>query len=169
MGVSRDIALRGPECEPLPSAARVLAAFTRSRTRTRQVESAPPMGPLEYQPERWRRIKVHQEGDQYLSDIIAFLKDDLERFSPKRLKKIAKVADLFALDECYTDLHGQPEADRVTPETSSDWWSRNHSEKTCSIMRMKTFREDIRGSPVLMKNCARSSTGPGYMLTWNDS
>ncbi|POM67537.1 LOW QUALITY PROTEIN: Hypothetical protein PHPALM_16447, partial [Phytophthora palmivora] len=98
MGVSRDIALRGPECEPLPSAARVLAAFTRSRTRTRQVESAPPMGPLEYQPERWRRIKVHQEGDQYLSDIIAFLKDDLERFSPKRLKKIAKVADLFALD-----------------------------------------------------------------------
>ncbi|POM69692.1 Reverse transcriptase [Phytophthora palmivora] len=56
------------------------------------------MGPLEYQAERWRRIKVHQEGDQYLLDITAFLKDDLERFSPKRLKKIAKVADLFAVD-----------------------------------------------------------------------
>ncbi|POM75203.1 Reverse transcriptase, partial [Phytophthora palmivora] len=43
-------------------------------------------------------VVVHQERDQYLSDIIAFLKDELERFSPKRLKKIAKVADLFALD-----------------------------------------------------------------------
>ncbi|POM58449.1 Reverse transcriptase [Phytophthora palmivora] len=41
---------------------------------------------------------METEGDQYLSDIIAFLKDELERFSPKRLKKIAKVADLFALD-----------------------------------------------------------------------
>ncbi|POM74785.1 Reverse transcriptase [Phytophthora palmivora] len=98
MGVSRDVTLRGPECEPLPSAARVLAAFTRSRARTREGESASPMGPLEYQAERWRRIKAHQEGDQYLSDIIAFLKDEIERFSPKRLKKIAKVADLFALD-----------------------------------------------------------------------
>ncbi|POM58700.1 Reverse transcriptase [Phytophthora palmivora] len=73
MGALREVALRGPECEPLPSAARILAAFTRSRTRTRERESATPMGPLDYQAERWRRIEVHQEGDQYLSDIIAFL------------------------------------------------------------------------------------------------
>ncbi|POM60636.1 reverse transcriptase [Phytophthora palmivora] len=98
MGFSGEVTLHGPECEPLPSAAQVLATFTRFNIRTREVESSPPMGPLEYQAERWRRIKVLQEGDQYLSDIIAFLKDDLERFSPKRLKTIAKVADLFALD-----------------------------------------------------------------------
>ncbi|POM66127.1 Reverse transcriptase [Phytophthora palmivora] len=52
MRVSGDGALHGPEYEPLPPAARVLAAFTRSRARTREGESASPMGPLEYQAER---------------------------------------------------------------------------------------------------------------------
>ncbi|POM70584.1 Reverse transcriptase, partial [Phytophthora palmivora] len=167
MGISRDIAHRGPECEPLPSAARVLAAFTRSRTRTREGESVSPMGPLEYQAERWRRIKVHQEGNQYLSDIIAFLKDDLERFSPKRLKKIAKVADLFALDvrgvlyRLARSTRGRPrdaggELRLVVPESlREDMLHYAHEDS----------REDIRGSPILMKDCARSSTGPGYMFS----
>ncbi|POM59751.1 LOW QUALITY PROTEIN: reverse transcriptase, partial [Phytophthora palmivora] len=108
MGVSGNVTLCGPECEPFPQLL---------ETRTREGESASPKGPLEYQAERWRRIKVHQEGDQYLSVIITFLKDDLERFSPKRLKKIAKVADLFALDECYTDLHAGDELRSVVPES----------------------------------------------------
>ncbi|GMG14522.1 unnamed protein product [Phytophthora fragariaefolia] len=57
-----------------------------------------PMTPLEYQAERWRRIRVHQEQDIYLSEIKYFLKGDIGRFSPRRLRKISKVADLFALD-----------------------------------------------------------------------
>ncbi|GMF40891.1 unnamed protein product [Phytophthora fragariaefolia] len=57
-----------------------------------------PMTPLEYQAERWRRIRVHQEQDIYLSEIKSFLKGDIGRFSPRRLRQISKVADLFALD-----------------------------------------------------------------------
>ncbi|OWY95244.1 LOW QUALITY PROTEIN: reverse transcriptase [Phytophthora megakarya] len=53
------------------------------------------MVPLEFQAERWRRIRVHQDADEYLSDIPDFMKEDLEKFSPRRLRKIAKVADLF--------------------------------------------------------------------------
>ncbi|KAJ8535368.1 hypothetical protein ON010_g13370 [Phytophthora cinnamomi] len=56
-----------------------------------------PMGLLKYQAERWRRIRNHQDQDPYLSEIKSFLKGDFERFSPKRLRKITKVADLFAL------------------------------------------------------------------------
>ncbi|GMF68824.1 unnamed protein product [Phytophthora fragariaefolia] len=56
------------------------------------------MTPLEYQAERWRRIRVHHEQDTYPSEIMSFLKGDIERFSPRRLRKISKVADLFALD-----------------------------------------------------------------------
>ncbi|GMF46773.1 unnamed protein product [Phytophthora fragariaefolia] len=57
-----------------------------------------PMTPLEYQAERWRRIRAHQEQDTYLSEIKSFLKGDIGRFSPRRLRKISKVADMFALD-----------------------------------------------------------------------
>ncbi|GMF37982.1 unnamed protein product [Phytophthora fragariaefolia] len=56
------------------------------------------MTPLEYQTERWRRIRNRQEQDTYLSEIKSFLKGDIGRFSPRRLRKISKVADLFALD-----------------------------------------------------------------------
>ncbi|GMF44024.1 unnamed protein product [Phytophthora fragariaefolia] len=97
---------------PLPQAARVFAVLTRSTTQARTlpspevIEDAPPdeeesrrpMTPLEYQAERWRRIRVHQEQDTYLSEIKSFLKGDIGRFSPRRLRKISKVADLFALD-----------------------------------------------------------------------
>ncbi|GMF57178.1 unnamed protein product [Phytophthora fragariaefolia] len=97
---------------PLPQAARVFAVLTRSKTQARTppspevIEDAPldeeearrPMTPLEYQAERWRRIRVHQEQDTYLSEIKSFLKGDIGRFPPRRLRKISKVADLFALD-----------------------------------------------------------------------
>ncbi|GMF48998.1 unnamed protein product [Phytophthora fragariaefolia] len=97
---------------PLPQAARVFAVLTRSKTQARTlpspevIEDAPPdeeeprrpMTPLEYQAERWKRIRVHQERDTYLSEIKSFLKGDIGRFPPRRLRKISKVADLFALD-----------------------------------------------------------------------
>ncbi|GMF39980.1 unnamed protein product [Phytophthora fragariaefolia] len=97
---------------PLPQAARVFAVLTRSKTQPRTlpspevIEDAPPdeeeprrpMTHLEYQAERWRRIRVHQEQDTYLSEIKTFLKGDIERFSPRTLRKISKVAALFALD-----------------------------------------------------------------------
>ncbi|KAL4134291.1 hypothetical protein PRIC2_004600 [Phytophthora ramorum] len=83
---------------PLSAAARVMAVMTRSGLQTTESLDGPPMGPLEFQAERWRRIKAHQEEDEYLSEIKDFLKGEFDRFSPRRLRKIAKVADLFALD-----------------------------------------------------------------------
>ncbi|OWZ09824.1 reverse transcriptase [Phytophthora megakarya] len=56
------------------------------------------MGPLEFQTERWRRIRVRQKGDEYLSEPKRFLKGDFDRFSPRRLRKIATHAELFVLD-----------------------------------------------------------------------
>ncbi|GMF45713.1 unnamed protein product [Phytophthora fragariaefolia] len=54
--------------------------------------------PFEYQAERWRCIRVHQDQDIYLSEIKSFQKGDIGRVSPRRRRKISKVADLFALD-----------------------------------------------------------------------
>ncbi|GMF18641.1 unnamed protein product [Phytophthora fragariaefolia] len=86
-----------PESAPLPFAARVLGVLTRGQARDTPDDS-PPLGPLEFHVERWRRIRAHQERDEYLSEIRDFLRGNLDRFSPRRLRKIAKVADLFALD-----------------------------------------------------------------------
>ncbi|OWZ18906.1 hypothetical protein PHMEG_0006921 [Phytophthora megakarya] len=77
---------------------RVMAVLTRSRAQEADEDEVAPMRPLEFQAERWRRIKVHQEEDEYLAEIRAFLNDDLDRFSSTRLKKVSKVADLFVLD-----------------------------------------------------------------------
>ncbi|KAE8993020.1 hypothetical protein PR001_g20782 [Phytophthora rubi] len=63
----------GPESAPLSTAARIMVAVTRSRTQE-QLEQGEPMGPLEYQAERWRRIKAHQECDDQLMEIKKFLK-----------------------------------------------------------------------------------------------
>ncbi|ETP41062.1 hypothetical protein F442_11706, partial [Phytophthora nicotianae P10297] len=85
------------ECAPLLPAARVMAVLTRAAAQA-DAQGHPPMGPLEYQAERWRRIKAHQEENESLKDLIDFLNDDRGRFSPRRLKKIAKIADLYTLD-----------------------------------------------------------------------
>ncbi|OWY93014.1 hypothetical protein PHMEG_00037737 [Phytophthora megakarya] len=82
---------------PLPRAAKILVAVTRANARDQQVSSE-PLDPLDYQRERWRRIKVHQEQDEYLCDLRDFLNGEVDRFTLHRLRKIAKVADLFALD-----------------------------------------------------------------------
>ncbi|OWZ03353.1 reverse transcriptase [Phytophthora megakarya] len=74
-----------------------------------------------------KRIKVHQESDEYLAEIRAFLNDDLDRFSSTRLKKISRVADLFVLDDrgvLYRLSHS----------------SRVYSGKTCCITH-----EDFQG------------------------
>ncbi|OWY94203.1 hypothetical protein PHMEG_00036137 [Phytophthora megakarya] len=73
----------------------------------------------EFQAERWRRIKVHQEEDEYLAEIRAFLNDDLDRFSSSRLKKISKVADLFVLNDRGV-LYRLPHSVRGRPRDAVD-------------------------------------------------
>ncbi|KAE9298468.1 hypothetical protein PR003_g23225 [Phytophthora rubi] len=65
----------GSESAPLPSAARVMAAVNRSGTQ-REAEdfSRAPLGPLECQAERWRRITIHQRSEEYLAELVRFLK-----------------------------------------------------------------------------------------------
>ncbi|OWY93682.1 reverse transcriptase, partial [Phytophthora megakarya] len=82
---------------PLPYAAKILVAVIRASVRDQQ-GSSEPLNPLDYQRERWRRIKVHQEQDEYLRDLRDFLNGEVDRFTLHRLRKIAKFADLFALD-----------------------------------------------------------------------
>ncbi|ETP44945.1 hypothetical protein F442_08549, partial [Phytophthora nicotianae P10297] len=97
LGACPESNILNPECAPLPPAARVMAVLTRAADQA-NAQGRPPMGPLEYQAERWRRIKAHQEENESLKDLIDFLNDDMGRFSPRRLKKIAKIADLYTLD-----------------------------------------------------------------------
>ncbi|KAE9294553.1 hypothetical protein PR003_g24231 [Phytophthora rubi] len=87
----------GPESAPLSTAARIMVAVTRSRTQE-QPEQGEPVGPLEYQAERWRRIKAHQECDDQLMEIKKFLKGDLDSFSRGQIRRISKQAELYALD-----------------------------------------------------------------------
>ncbi|KAE9295409.1 hypothetical protein PR003_g24021 [Phytophthora rubi] len=87
----------GPESAPLSTAARVMVAVTRNRIQE-QPDQREPMGPLEYQAERWRRIKAHQECDDQLMEIKKFLKEDLGSFSRGQIRRISKQAELYALD-----------------------------------------------------------------------
>ncbi|POM71380.1 Reverse transcriptase [Phytophthora palmivora] len=57
-----------------------------------------PMGPLEYQAERWRRIKVHQDKDGYLLQPKDFLRGNTAKLSHAQARKLGKVADDFVLD-----------------------------------------------------------------------
>ncbi|EGZ08549.1 hypothetical protein PHYSODRAFT_340298 [Phytophthora sojae] len=65
---------------PLSLGARVLAALTRSQAQAEvrdaeETESdTPGMTPLEFQAERWRRIKAHQDGDPWMRQLKAFLR-----------------------------------------------------------------------------------------------
>ncbi|KAE8980596.1 hypothetical protein PR001_g24239 [Phytophthora rubi] len=80
----------GPESGPLPNAARVLTTLVRSGAPTGTPEDRleTPLGPFEYQAERWRRNKVHPETEEYLSEI----------FSPQSLHEIRRVADVIVSD-----------------------------------------------------------------------
>ncbi|OWY99214.1 LOW QUALITY PROTEIN: reverse transcriptase [Phytophthora megakarya] len=96
-----------------------MAVLMRSRAQETDDDEVAPMGPLEFQAERWRRIKLHQEEDEYLAEIRAFLNDDLDRFSSTRLKKISKVADLFVLDDRGV-LYRLPHSVRGRPRDAVD-------------------------------------------------
>ncbi|GMG18152.1 unnamed protein product [Phytophthora fragariaefolia] len=65
--VDADLDGVGPDFDsaPLTPAAKVLAVMTRARSRG-EADSSEPMGHVEYQAERWRRIKVHQDEDTFL-------------------------------------------------------------------------------------------------------
>ncbi|KAE8963777.1 hypothetical protein PR001_g29266 [Phytophthora rubi] len=88
---------QGPESAPLSTAARIMVAVTRSHAQE-PPERGEPMGPLEYQAERWRRIKAHQECDDQLMEIKKFLKGDLDSFSRGQIRRLSKQAELYALD-----------------------------------------------------------------------
>jgi hypothetical protein len=93
-----DVQLPGVESDPLPVAAKVMAAvLTRSRAREQDAQRE-PMNPVEYQEGRWRRIKAHQELDPRLNDLKKFLNDELDSFSRAQICKLSKKADLYAVD-----------------------------------------------------------------------
>ncbi|GMF45602.1 unnamed protein product [Phytophthora fragariaefolia] len=71
--------------------------MTRAHSRD-EVDSGEAMGPLEYQAERWRRIKAHQDGDTFLMQIKKYLKGELDQFSHAQVKRIARYADQYVLD-----------------------------------------------------------------------
>ncbi|POM58084.1 Reverse transcriptase [Phytophthora palmivora] len=91
------LSVPGPECAPLPVAAKVFAVITRAQTQESEIQGV-PMEPLEYQPERWRRIKVHQDKDGYLLQLKDFLRGNTVKLSHAQARKLAKVADDFVLD-----------------------------------------------------------------------
>ncbi|OWZ07836.1 LOW QUALITY PROTEIN: reverse transcriptase [Phytophthora megakarya] len=70
-----------------------------TRSRSRQVGQVDDLSwPLDYRNERWRRIKVHQDGDPELKRLNDYLKGDLLNYTRKEVKKIAKGSDRYVLD-----------------------------------------------------------------------
>jgi len=109
----------GPESASLSHAAKGMAVMTRSAVQDVEDSERPVMGPLEFQAERWRRIRSHQNVDEYLSDIKDFLIGEVDRFSPKRFRRLAKVSDLFILDTRDL-LHRLARSTRDRPRDSED-------------------------------------------------
>ncbi|POM71980.1 Hypothetical protein PHPALM_11382 [Phytophthora palmivora] len=87
----------GPECAPLPAAAKVFAVITRAQIQESEIQGE-TMGPLKYQAERWRRIKVHQDTDSHLLQLKDFLRGNTGKLSHAQAWKLAKIADDFVLD-----------------------------------------------------------------------
>ncbi|KAG3196020.1 hypothetical protein PC128_g7981 [Phytophthora cactorum] len=76
---------------------RVMQAVTRSHARD-ESDQYVPRGPVEYQAERWRRIKAHQDSDPRLSELKKFLKGEFDEFSRGRIKKVSKPVEPYVLD-----------------------------------------------------------------------
>ncbi|GMF62955.1 unnamed protein product [Phytophthora fragariaefolia] len=87
----------GPELAPLPIATKVFAAVARAQARD-EPDQEEPMGPVELQAERWRRIKVYQGKDIYLRRLKQFLSGDVKDWSNAQVRRIDKVAGDFTLD-----------------------------------------------------------------------
>ncbi|OWY95943.1 hypothetical protein PHMEG_00033913, partial [Phytophthora megakarya] len=160
----RDVTSPTAESAPLTKSARVLAAVTRSRSQAEPTSRNRPMDPLEFQAERWRRIRVHQDADAYLLEIKDFLKEDFEKFSPRRLRKVAKVADLFVLDtrdvlyrlarstrDRPRDFQDEPRL--VIPKALRD---------DVYIMATRTFKEATKASPGHIRSYVQNSIGLGW-------
>ncbi|OWZ04343.1 hypothetical protein PHMEG_00023768 [Phytophthora megakarya] len=81
-------------------------------SRDRELLEVPPMVPQKFQAERWRRIKVHQEDDEYLAELRAFLNDDLDRFSPTLRSQICS---FWMTEEYCIDSHILFAEDHETP------------------------------------------------------
>ncbi|POM70603.1 Reverse transcriptase [Phytophthora palmivora] len=84
-------------------AAKVLIAVTRAQVPNNtdppeDDDEREPLGPLEFQAERWRRIKAHQSHDPYLVELMKFLKGDVGDLPRPRVRKLARVAEDFILD-----------------------------------------------------------------------
>ncbi|OWZ17189.1 reverse transcriptase [Phytophthora megakarya] len=77
--------------ESLAVAAEALMVMTRSRAEAGTDQS-------EYQDERWRRIKVHQDEDLWIQQMKKVLKGDVSDRPRNQVKKIAKGFDPFVLD-----------------------------------------------------------------------
>ncbi|POM77532.1 LOW QUALITY PROTEIN: Reverse transcriptase [Phytophthora palmivora] len=101
----------GPESAPLSRSAKVLIAVTRAQVPNNtgppeDDDEREPLGPLEFQTERWRRIKAHHSHDPYLVELMKFLKGDVGDLPRPRVRKLARVAEDFILDSrdvlsCY--------------------------------------------------------------------
>ncbi|OWY94856.1 reverse transcriptase, partial [Phytophthora megakarya] len=63
-----------------------------------QPRQSDPMGPLEYQAERWRRIKAHQDEDHRLLNLKTFLRGEVDSFSRAQIRRLSKETGLFVLD-----------------------------------------------------------------------
>ncbi|OWZ02426.1 reverse transcriptase [Phytophthora megakarya] len=87
----------GSESAPLPTPVRIMTAVIRSHARG-DPSQTDPMGPLEYQAERWRRIKAHQDEDHRLLNLKKFLRGEVDSFSRAQIRRLSKEADLFVLD-----------------------------------------------------------------------
>ncbi|KAL3663398.1 hypothetical protein V7S43_011803 [Phytophthora oleae] len=93
----------GPESAPLRHSADVFAAISRAQDSKEadppeDDQEREPIVPLEFQAERWRRIKAHQSQDPYLAVLTKFLKGDVGDLPPHRVRKLARVAENLILD-----------------------------------------------------------------------
>ncbi|POM57614.1 Reverse transcriptase [Phytophthora palmivora] len=92
-----------PRSAPLPRSAKVLIAVTRAQVPNntdppKNDDEREPLGPLEFQVERWRQIKAHQSHDPYLVELMKFLKGDVGGLPRPRVRKLVRVAEDFILN-----------------------------------------------------------------------
>ncbi|KAJ0390601.1 hypothetical protein P43SY_011220 [Pythium insidiosum] len=61
---------------------------------------ASPEGPAATEPaeERWRRVRAHQDRDEFCGPLKLFLRGELAALSARQVATIAKLADQFVLD-----------------------------------------------------------------------
>ncbi|GMF34067.1 unnamed protein product [Phytophthora fragariaefolia] len=133
----------GPESAPFPTAARVVAAVvTRSRTEEEDDQGG-PMGPLEYQAERW--TKAHQESDLRSKNLIKFLNGEIDRFSRAQIRKLSKKAELYVVDERGV-LYRLSRSTRNRPRDMTDelWLV---VPETIRLDMLHYAHEDFQGGP----------------------